>query len=353
MTTDALDAGFLSAYGIGPGVSTETLGGGMFLRPVLLTTSTGRFVLRRHSFRTRDETFRFQAEALEYVAAESIRCPVVLRDREGRFGRPRDGVFLALHRYIEGRQYPWTEWHAAKDRAGFLVTIGAQVARVHDALSRATPGGDDSLSPSLPPVRFHAIDEIREQWERDLGRLAGIEAASSVRALRENRTELDEHWRTLSRAVDRLGIPDWPRQIVHGDVSPVNMIFDRDGQTFTLIDWDCLHRGLRLYDALGDVLHRPPLELAGSAPFREDHLGAYLHGYQKASAWPIPREELRAAPLFSLARQFEDLRQRMHVLPALPAAEDAGYATLIQGRVRMMRLIRAQSTPDLLWEPSL
>jgi hypothetical protein len=38
---------------------------------------------------------------------------------------------------------------------------------------------------------------------------------------------------------------------------------------------------------------------------------------------------------------------------ALPAAEDAEYATLIPGRVRMIRLIRAHATPDLLWEPSL
>jgi hypothetical protein len=102
------------------------------------------------------------------------------------------------------------------------------------------------------------------------------------------------------------------------------------------IDWDCTHLGTRLYDALGDVLNRPPDHRTDLNQFCQDHVDEYLEGYASGFSSPMSPEELRLVPLFCLARQLEDLRQRLYVLDQLDAAHDGLYAQLIKMRVEMM-----------------
>ena len=134
-----------------------------------------------------------------------------------------------------------------------------------------------------------------------------------------------------------------PCHLVHGDISPVNLVFEPDGSAFALIDWDCVHYGTRLYDALGDVLNRPPSALAASARYDWQEVRVYLEGYGAACEEPLSPPELRTVPAFCLARQLEDLRQRLHVVPMLAPELDHEYATLIRSRVAMLDQIRATS----------
>jgi Ser/Thr protein kinase RdoA (MazF antagonist) len=159
-------------------------------------------------------------------------------------------------------------------------------------------------------------------------------------ALLENQRTITEMWKLLAAAVARHGIGDSVLQLVHGDVSPVNLIFD--GEDVTLIDWDCLHYGIRAYDALGDVVNRPPVNRVSGAEFRCREAQRVLDGYGRGTSRPLRRVEREAIGVFSISRQLEDLRQRMAVLPSLREEEDAGYAALIHGRVRMLRQIAAQ-----------
>jgi Ser/Thr protein kinase RdoA (MazF antagonist) len=334
---------WLAAYDIGTVQDWRHLEGGMFLKPVLVTTDVGKFVLRRHTFRATESGFRFQAETLDFLAQQGVRCPRVLRDRWGRWGQADGDAFWALHEFLDGDFFDWQSWQRAKSSAEFLRGVGSQVARIHAVLAQARPTGDESLLPALPPIQFDHLEDIRQQWRADLQRLERTAslAPRSVEALTAHQSLMEEHEEWLREQVRQQGISQLPRQLVHGDVSPVNMVFDDTRAQFGLIDWDCLHRGWRIYDALSDVLNRPPVEQAESADFNEEEIVHYLKGYQEATAAPLLPEELRAVLPLCLARQLEDLRQRVRALPSLPSEKDLEYAVLIRGRVRMMNQMRA------------
>ena len=167
-------------------------------------------------------------------------------------------------------------------------------------------------------------------------------AAQSRERLLALRQEIDIEWSRLAEDTAALRVASLARQPVHGDVSPVNMVFQEDGLRFALIDWDCAHSGIRLYDALGDVLNRRPAELAASCPSDPGEVRDYLRGYAAATNAPLTDRELACVPLFCRARQLEDLRQRLAVLPRLPADRDTEYAALIDMRVNSIRLIREE-----------
>jgi Ser/Thr protein kinase RdoA (MazF antagonist) len=168
----------------------------------------------------------------------------------------------------------------------------------------------------------------------------GCAAPLSRAALLENQGTITEMWNVLAAGVARHGIGESVLQLVHGDVSPVNLIFDKED--VTLIDWDCLHYGIRAYDALGDVVNRPPMNGVSGAEFRCREAQRVLNGYRRGTSSPLSRRERESIGVFSIARQLEDLRQRMAVLPSLREEQDACYAALIHGRVRMLRQIAAQ-----------
>jgi Ser/Thr protein kinase RdoA (MazF antagonist) len=341
-------------YGV-TGVRTEgELAGGMFARPVLLASDRGPLVLRRHVFRRNEPAFRFQSDAMNAVAHAGLAARVLdTLDGDSCVAAP-DGVgVMALHEFVAGTQFDWVEWRRLSDNApGFLERLGGSVAALHNALAAAAPRGDARLSPDLPPIQFAHLRLTREAWEQSLDAICAELAPAceaSVEALLASRRLLERAWDWLVQTALEVGIDAIPPQVIHGDVSPVNLVWGAEARV-RFIDWDACHVGHRMYDALGDVLHRAPESRPEWNGLRRDHLRRYLAGYAAALDVPLIPVELDAIPVFTLARQLEDLRQRVAVLPALDPAQDGRYATLIGLRCELINQTLA-TTPDL-WRQS-
>ncbi|MEQ8847283.1 phosphotransferase [Botrimarina sp.] len=327
------------------------LQGGMFAKPLLLRAGEGRFVLRRHTIRSTSEAFRFQAESIDAAARAGVACAEVVPATSGAWSVPAgDGSHVvALHRYVDGEVIDWPRWRERCEREpGFLESLGRAVGRLHTALAEARPAGDPELSVGAPPIRFDRLPEIRRHWERSvLTLLARGERDDEARAaILGSRARIDGHWDWLERQVARCEVASLPRQPVHGDVSAVNIVWAADGQP-AFIDWDAAHVGWRLYDALGDILNRTPNGRPDQNRFRVDHVARYLAGYESALRSPLTQPEREAIPAFCLARQLEDLRQRVATLPTLPPANRRLYAELIAMRVDMMDQIAGAEFPLL------
>ena len=342
-----------AAYDLPPVREARHLSGGMFMKPVLVTTDRGRYVLRGTRFRSTTAAFAFQAQAMNRAAERGIRCTRVLRDRDGNHGHRMDGAVWAVCTYLEGATWPWPRWWRAKrEQSGFIENVAAQVARLHDVLAEAGTEGDPALSPELPPIQFACLEAVRTHWDRSIAALAALDAIAAERSretLLRHRRAIASHLQWLAGMLAAGGLDELPRQIVHGDVSPVNILFQEATDRIGFVDWDTVHVGHRLYDALGDVLNRPPADDPRHHRLRMELVRRYLIGYRQATQRPLSDQELALVGPFCLSRQLEDLRQRLHVLPDLPADDDAQYAALIEIRVGMMEQIRAIDAGD--WIP--
>jgi len=353
---ESVDLSCLKQYGFSQLQVEGPLGGGMFSQPLLLSTDRGKFLLRRHTFRSNIESFRFQAEATQWAHDRGVSCSTVYKTLDGDWGieLPESQCVLALHRFVEGSTLDWSTWHRLKESApSFLVNLGVVVAQLHNCLSCAEPGGDPELSSSLPPMQFRFIREIHDHWNKCVEKLSAdnqVLCRRSKSSLLSLMPRIQSHWdHLLSSLVIHL-IDELPLQIVHGDVSAVNIVFDSNN-SMAFIDWDCIHRGSRLYDALGDILNRYPHQQPELNRFRKTHVEAFLKGYSSALDQPLSSLELDLVPAFCLARQLEDLRQRLQVIPHLSEEHDETYSLLIGMRVEIMDQIRNQSRED--WGRSL
>jgi Ser/Thr protein kinase RdoA (MazF antagonist) len=332
---------FLERFGFSDVEVLSTLNGGMFSRPILLNADGRQMLLRIHTFRTTPEKFQFQAEAVNGAADRGIPCSRIIPTDDGVWCQPlpdQAGV-LAMHEFVAGDVFDWSAWHQRKESSPqFLRRLGAHVAKLHDALRRTSPAGDSELPTHLPPIQFQRLSRIRAHWNDDLQMLRARRPQSkSIQLLIRFSSQIDEYWRRMATVMDnRVGV--LALQVVHGDISPVNLVSGVD-QQFYFIDWDCVHLGNRLYDALGDIVNRPPSDRPDLNRFRADHVARYLEGYCATTEFPLTSAELDLVPWFCLARQLEDLRQRAQAAPKLSEESDVEYATLIEMRVAMMEQI--------------
>jgi Ser/Thr protein kinase RdoA (MazF antagonist) len=338
---DAILERIADEYGFESVTVERELAGGMFSRPLLLRTDRGRFVRRVHAFRNSEPAFRFQAEAIAAAWRQGVACSRVEPTCRGEWCIPSDdgeGV-VALHHFVGGSCNDWTTWYHRKQSGdGFLRSLGRQVAELHNALAQSAPRGVRDLNIALPPIQFRYVEEIRSGWcdaVEELRRERLRSAAASRDQFLSLEERIESHWERLTGALRQGRLAELPMQIVHGDVSPVNMVFESDDRP-AFIDWDCVHIGHRMYDALGDVLNRPPDDRPDFNCFNLAEVEAYIDGYASGLDVPLAVGERRMAPAFCLARQLEDLRQRLRVLPKLDNADDERYARLIGMRVEMM-----------------
>lgn len=330
-------------YDLGELQPVRSLAGGMFARPLLVQAERGLYVCRLQVFRNTSASFRFQAEAIEGAVRQGIPCAQVERTSHGDWSvsvlLPGARGVIAIHQYVEGQCADWSDWHERKFACnGFLYCLGQQVAALHNALATSMPGGDAVLSIGLPPIQFPRIAEIREEWQHSVEVLRmskEIIAKRAAETLLSLTPRIELHWSRLLEELRRLPIGSMPQQIVHGDISPVNLVFGY-ADTPYFIDWDCVHVGYRLYDALGDVLNRRSDDPTSSNNFSAEEVQEYLEGYDSVTSPRLSETEWKLVPAFCLARQLEDLRQRLFALPTLDASLDSKYARLIAMRVEMM-----------------
>lgn len=338
-------------YGLDGARLVGILEGGMFSRPVHVRTDSEEYVLRRHTIRHTPEAFRFQAEAIEGAVQCGVPCAVVKRTSNNAWCVPTpDGsAVYALHRYVEGEVVGWETWRERSLRQrSFLENLGVSTARCHNVLAKIRPGGDPSLAITESPIRFDRLHEIRQHWLTASDTfLSGAHRDDEAAATLWSRFErIENHWSWLQDQLDMEEISKLPQQIVHGDISPVNLVWT-DREQPVLIDWDVIHVGWRIYDALGDVLNRTPEGRPDWNRFRVDDVVCYLQGYSTVLETPLSVQERSMVPAMCLARQLEDLRQRVATLPTLDPAKRPLYASLIAMRVEMMDQIRVADFTDI------
>jgi homoserine kinase type II len=143
---------------------------------------------------------------------------------------------------------------------------------------------------------------------------------------------LQEAYRRCCEGVNRLGLKDWPPQIVHGDWHPGNMLF-RNRRVAAVIDYDTARLQQRVIDLANGALQFSLLgggENPDTWPENLDveRFRAFLQGYDGVNV--ISTDELRAIPCL--------MCEAMIAEAVIPIAATGGFGRFPGGP--FLRMIR-------------
>lgn len=221
-------------------------------------------------------------------------------------------------RYFLKRLGPWRNLPLA-DEARILRHLARQGVRVAEFLptDRATlyaGAVEDSfvLIPRLASDQFNAVELVSLE-EKIGGALAELHGALSrypwpANSYAEKLSESLEQELMLppdvaegfARRRDSMivALADLPTQLIHGDLSPENVLLQRPNAVSGFIDFDHLPIGPRIWDIAKYLSRRIRLRWRQGSPAsdlgRLDHLAGFLIGYHKLN--PLGSAEIEALP---------------------------------------------------------
>src|SRR5580698_5262567 len=189
---------------------------------LLIVSEQGKFLLKRRA-RGRDDPFKvaFTHSLQLYLAAKQFPLPHLIGTKKDNNSmlQWRNGVY-ELFEYIPGQAFPQT-LEATFD-------AGRVLGLFHKLL-------EDFKSEWQPPSgSYHAAGAV-EQGLRSIAN--NIPATEENASLQQVLSFLSTSYRKGAEKVQSMGIDNWPKQIVHADWHPGNMLF-RDNHVVAVLDYD-------------------------------------------------------------------------------------------------------------------
>ena len=203
---------------------------------ILITSEQGKFLLKRRA-RGKDDAFKVAfAHSLQlYLAGKQFPLPHLIgTKRDNNSMLQWQGTVYELFEYIPGQSYPQT-LEATFDSGRIL-------ALYHKLL------GDFKSEWQPPSGSYHAQPSI-EKGLKIIPQALNVEDGS-VTALMKY---LRDTYNYCVERVEALGLSNWPKQYIHADWHPGNMLF-RNNHVVAVIDYDSARFLPRIIDIANGAL---------------------------------------------------------------------------------------------------
>lgn len=198
---------------------------------LLIVSEQGKFLLKRRA-RGKEDPYKVAfAHAVQlYLASKQFPLPHLVGTKKDNNSmlQWRNGVY-ELFEYIPGQVYPQT-LEATFD-SGRVLSLYHKL--LQDFQSEWQPvGGSYHAAPSVEQG-LRSIPQVIRDTGTDIGPLVQY---------------LLDSYRHAAQMVEATGLSTWPKQIVHADWHPGNMLF-RDNHVVAVIDYDSARLLPRIVDA--------------------------------------------------------------------------------------------------------
>src|SRR5688572_2334861 len=205
---------------------------------LLIVSEQGKFLLKRRA-RGKDDPFKVAfCHAIQlYLASKQFPLPHLTgtKRENNSMLQWRNGVY-ELFEYIPGQSYPQT-LEATFDSGRIL---GLYHKLLLDFKTDFQP----------PSGSYHLAPSVEAGLRQIPSTLANSASEADLTGLL---TFLLESYRYSADMVEQMGIDTWPKQIVHADWHPGNMLF-RDNHVVAVIDYDAARLLPRIVDIANGAL---------------------------------------------------------------------------------------------------
>ena len=264
---------------------------------------------RIHSVR---EFRRGSRQAPKVVLETAMGMVLIKRRQPGRASSAHIAFSHAIQHHLERRAYPLARLITGKNGQG-AVTIEGFVYEAFEFITGTRY--DRSLPPTADAGRalayfhrllsdydgpgtpvsgsYHNVHKIPEALRRMAGRLNDPAIAPTTE-------RLASMYERASARVRDTGIAGWPRQVIHADFHPGNLIY-ADGLVRAVVDFDSARIGPRALDIANAAMQfsvtRTGLDpMAWPVALDAERLAAFLGAYDAVEGCILSRAECKALP---------------------------------------------------------
>lgn len=288
---------------------------------LLIVSEQGKFLLKRRA-RGKDDPYKvaFSHGLQLYLASKQFPLPHLVGTKKDNNSMLQwHNQVYELFEYIPGQSYPQT-LEATFDSGRIL---GLYHKLLQDFQSEWQPsGGSYHLAPSV------------EQGLRSIPKTIGNDGPAGPLL-----QFLLESYRHAAQMVEAQGIEQWPKQIVHADWHPGNMLF-RDNHVVAVIDYDSSRVLARIVDIANGALQ---FSILGGdddvtkwpEKLDEGRFKRFLRGYDEVML--LSEAELRAVPWLMIEALIAEAVFPIAATGSFGRMEGLAFLQMVQKKIHWMQ----------------
>jgi Ser/Thr protein kinase RdoA (MazF antagonist) len=292
---------------------------------LLIVSEQGKFLLKRRA-RGKDDPFKVAfCHAIQlHLAAKQFPLPHLIGTRkENNSMLQWRGSVYEMFEYIAGQGYPQT-LEATFDSGRVLGLYHKLLESFRSEWQ--PPTGSYHMAPSVE----HGLRSLPPVLERS-GSLDG--------QIIEMIEFLHTSYRRAAEGVEELGLETWPKQIVHADWHPGNMLF-RENHVVAVIDYDSARLLPRVIDIANGALQFSIIggdEDASKWPdyVDESRFKRFLRGYDEVVL--LSQAEIRALPLLMMEALIAEAVFPIAATGLFGRMEGLGFLQMVQRKVNWLQ----------------
>lgn len=287
---------------------------------LLIVSEQGKFLLKRRA-RGKDDPFKVAfTHALQlHLANKQFPLPHLIgtKKENNSMLQWRNGVY-ELFEYIPGQSYPQT-LEATFD-------AGRILALYHKLL-------EQFKSEWQPPSgSYHAAAAV-DSGLRSIA--SAVANGGENQELQQLITFLLATYRKSAERVQSMGIDNWPKQIVHADWHPGNMLF-RDNRVVAVIDYDSARLLPRIIDIANGALQFSIIGGDDDVSKWPDYLDEsrfkrFLRGYDEVML--LSQAEIRTIPLLMIEALVAEAVFPIAVTGSFGKVEGTPFLQMVQRKI--------------------
>src|SRR3984957_11980958 len=290
---------------------------------LLIVSEQGKFLLKRRA-RGKDDPFKVAfTHALQlFLASKQFPLPHLIgtRKENNSMLQWRNGVY-ELFEYIPGQGYPQT--------LEGTFDSGRILSLYHKLL-------EDFKSEFQPPSgSYHAAGAVESGLKSIT---AGVPNTPENAEVHQLLNYLAGSYRKAAERVQKLGIDSWPKQIVHADWPPGNMLF-RDNPVVAVIDYDSARLLPRIIDIANGALQFSIIGGDDDISKWPDYLDEsrfkrFLRGYDEVNL--LSQAEIRAIPLLMIEALIAEAVFPIAATGSFGKVEGMPFLQMVQRKIRWL-----------------
>jgi homoserine kinase type II len=312
----------LSHFDLGTIYSIKEFARGSRRAPkTVIECERGKFLFKRRQKGTEEiKKVAFTHQIQLSLAAQNFPLPHLLgtRDENNSMLVLNDKIY-EMQEYITGGNY---------DSSPLATEQGGHALGLYHKLLENFEGEYDP-----PTASYHNAKVIHQAVIKCAGALKQKNQATD--SILKTVKYLEEAYRHCAESANKLGLKEWPPQIVHGDWHPGNMLF-RDRLVVAVIDYDTARLQQRVIDFANGALQFSILgggadPLGWPVHIDMSRFASFLQGYDAVNV--IATDEMMAAPYLMCEAMIAEAVLPIAATGSFGRFDGSAFLTMIRRKV--------------------
>lgn len=293
---------------------------------LLVVSEQGKFLLKRRA-RGKDDPFKVAfTHALQlFLAAKQFPLPHLIgTKRDNNSMLQWRGAVYELFEYIPGQGYPQT------------LESTFDSGRILSLYHKLLEGFKSEWQP--PSGSYHGAPAV-EQGLRAIANQLPPSPEGDTQDLAQLLSYLHKSYRHAAEQVEAEGLVNWPKQIVHADWHPGNMLF-RDNHVVAVIDYDSARLLPRVIDIANGALQ---FSIIGGDDdvskwpeyLDESRFRRFLRGYDEVML--LSQAEIRTLPWLMVEALIAEAVFPIAATGSIGRVEGVPFLQMVQKKIQWMQ----------------